>query len=153
MAKLLIATANTFTKNQTFRAKGEVVSADEVDWIKGEPGFIEAPSGVDGNAVVEVAAIAPTGPNPQNPQQIAPGVVQTTGGYVDQGAKLVGEVTAPAKVRIKDAGIDPNDDTQAKVTQALADAAEEEAEAAAKRSEADLKASRAERKKAAAAEG
>lgn len=119
MTKLLIATQDTFTKNATYKSRGEVVSSDEVDWKEGDPGFIAAPSGVDANAVVEVAAIAPTGPNPRNPQQIAPGTVQTAGGYVDQGAVLVGEVTAPMKVRITDAGLDKDDDTQAAVTEAL----------------------------------
>lgn len=122
MAKLLIATADAFTKAGRFVAAGQTASADEVDWEEGTPGFIEAPSGVDGNAVVEVAAIAPTGPNPTNPQQIAPDVVQTSAGYVQAGATLVGEVTQPEKQRIKVRGIDKDDDTQAKVTQALADA-------------------------------
>lgn len=122
MTKMLIATADAFSKNAVFIAKGQVVSADAVDWKDGDAGFIAAPDGVTSNAVVEVSAIAPTGPNPTNPQQIAPGVVQTAGGYVDQGATLVGEVTAPVKVRITDRGIDAKDDTQAKVTEALADA-------------------------------
>ncbi len=127
MTKLLIATQDAFSKNATFIPKGLVVSADEVDWKEGDAGFIAAPSGVTGNAVVEVSAIAPTGPNPRNPQQIAPGTVQTVGGYVQDGALMVGEVTLPEKQRIKIVGIDKEDDTQAKVTEALADAAADDA--------------------------
>lgn len=121
MTKLLIATADSFTKDAVFVAKGQVIPASAVDWKEGDTGFIAAPSGIDAGAVVEVAAIAPTGPNPKNPQQIAPGTVQTTSGYSDGGATLVGEVTDPVKVRITDAGIDRDGDTQAKVAQALAD--------------------------------
>lgn len=132
MTKMLIATADAFDKNANYVPKGKVISADSVDWKDGDPGFIAAPSGVDNSAVVEIAAIAPTGPNPKNPQQISNTTVQDASGYVDQGAQLVGEVTAPAKVRIVDAGIDKDDDTQAKVTQALADAAEDEPKRAAK---------------------
>lgn len=127
MTKMLIATADAFGKDANFIAKGQVVSADAVDWKDGDPGFIAAPSGINANAVVEVSAIAPTGPNPKNPQQIAPGTVQTVGGYVENGATLVGEVTAPVKVRITDAGIDKDDDTQAKITEAVAEAAAKDA--------------------------
>ena len=127
MTQMLIATGDAFTKDAVYIARGQVVSADTVDWKDGDAGFIEAPAGVTANAVVEVSAIAPTGPNPKNPQQIAPGTVQVAGGYSDQGATLVGEVTDPVKVRITDAGIDRKDDTQAKVTEALADAAEKPA--------------------------
>ncbi len=129
MTKMLIATADAFDKNANFVAKGEVIGADQVDWKEGGPGFIAAPSGINANAVVEVSAIAPTGPNPKNPQQIAPGTVQTTGGYVQDGARLVGEVTAPVKVRITDAGIDPDDDTQAKITEAVTKASAKDAAA------------------------
>ncbi len=127
MTKLLIATQDAFSKSATFIPKGSVVSADTVDWKDGDAGFIVAPDGVTGNAVVEVSAIAPTGPNPQNPQQIAPGTIQTAGGYVQDGAKMVGEVTLPEKQRITIVGIDKEDDTQAKVTEAVAKAAEDDA--------------------------
>ena len=122
MTKMLIATQDAFSKNATYIARGQVISASEVDWKDGEPGFIAAPSGVTGNAVVEVSAIAPTGPNPRNPQQIAPGTVQTAAGYVQDGAVMVGEVTVPEKQRITIVGIDKEDDTQAKVQEALAKA-------------------------------
>lgn len=130
MAKLLLATADAFTKAAKFVGRGEVVSADEVDWKDGDAGFVPAPSGVDGNPVVEVSAIAPTGPNPRNPQQVAPGTIQTPAGWVDQGATLVGEVTVREKERF--AEIDVDDDTQAKIAEALAKADEDEPKRAAK---------------------
>lgn len=125
MAKTLIALApGAYTKAGRYVAAGQVASSDEVDFKgKDDTAFIEAPDGVDGNAVVEISAIAPTGPNPVNPQQIAPDVVQTATGYEQAGATLVGEVTQPEKQRIKVRGIDPKDDTQAKVTEALDEAA------------------------------
>lgn len=50
--------------------------------------------------VIEMAAIAPTGPNPKNPQQIPPDASQGPGGgYQQPGAVLVGEVTIPEKER------------------------------------------------------
>lgn len=123
MAELLIAKVDTFTKGGRIVSRGQTVLASEVDYDpETSTNLIPAPSGVDGQAVVEVSAIAPTGPNPQNPQQIAPDVVQTSGGYEQAGAKLVGEVTQPQEQRIEIVGIDKEDDTQAKVTAALADA-------------------------------
>lgn len=118
---LLIATQDTFTKAGRFISRGQPVSSDEVDYDENSSNLIEAPAGIDHLAVVQVSAIAPTGPNPTAPQQIAPDVVQTTDGYVQAGARLVGEVTLPQEQRIEIVGIDPEDDTQAKVTQALAD--------------------------------
>lgn len=121
MTEVLIAKADTFTKAGRYVYRGQTLSADEVDFDaeKSKAHLIEAPEGVDGTAVVQVSAIAPTGPNPQNPQQLAPDAVQTPDGYAQAGAKLVGEVTLPEKQRITVVGIDPEDDTQAKVTEAL----------------------------------
>ncbi len=124
MSDHLIARIDTFTKTGRYLTRGQAISRDAVMDDDGEVGdnYIEAPSGFNENAVVEVSAIAPTGPNPQNPQQIAPDTVQTEAGYVQNGARLVGEVTLPEKQRIEIVGIDKDDDTQAKVTQALEDA-------------------------------
>jgi len=118
---LLIATQDTFTKAGRFVSRGQTVSSEEVDYNEDSANLIEAPTGIDRMAVVEVSAIAPTGPNPKNPQQIAPDVVQTVEGYVQSGAVLVGEVTLPEKQRIEIVGIDKDDDTQAKVQEALDD--------------------------------
>ncbi len=121
MTKLLIARIDAFTKAGKYVSRGEVINVDEVDYDASDAGsaFIEAPAGVSGNAVVEVSAIAPSGPNPQNPQQIPNGTVQTPGGYVQDGARLIGEVTVPEKQRIEVVGIDKDDETQAKVSEAL----------------------------------
>lgn len=51
-------------------------------------------------AVVQNAAIAPTGPNPTAPQQIGPDTIQTVAGYAKPGAVVVGEVTQVEKERM-----------------------------------------------------
>ena len=51
--------------------------------------------------VVEIAPVAPTGPNPTAPQQIPPDGFQTAGGgYAQPGKVLVAEVTRPAEERM-----------------------------------------------------
>lgn len=124
MADKYIARTDTFTKAGRYVSRGQLVSADEIDFEEGksEEHLLETPAGINEMAVVEVSAIAPTGPNPKNPQQIAPDVVQVGDGYFQAGARLVGEVTVPEKQRIEVVGIDHEDDTQAKVTQALDEA-------------------------------
>lgn len=122
MSKTLIATQDTFTKEGVLVRRGMVVDASTVDYDKEKSTNLAEVSGEAPQAVVEVSAIAPTGPNPTAPQQIAPGTVQTTDGYVsDVGARLVGEVTVPEKQRI----IVTDDNAEAKLTERLekADAA------------------------------
>ena len=82
------------------------------------------PSELPPTAMVQIAAIAPTGPNPQAPQQLPPGAVQGPGGgYFTPGKQLVGEVTRTAEDRIDNAGLaDP--DLETEVTEALAAIAE-----------------------------
>lgn len=72
-------------------------------------------------AMVEIAAIGPTGPNPKMPQQLPPDARQGPGGsYVTPGKVLVGEVTNPQEERIEDAGLrDP--DAEKEVTDKLTD--------------------------------
>ncbi len=117
--ELLIARIDAFTKNGRYVQRGQTVSSEEVDYSKGDENsaFIEAPSGVDTNAVVEMSAIAPSGPNPKMPQQIPNGTVQTAEGYVQSGATLIGEVTIPEQERR--VMIVEDDDTQALVADAL----------------------------------
>ena len=150
MSKLLIARTDAFTKAGRYVTKGEIISADEVDYDANDDkaAFIAAPSGVNENAVVEISAIAPTGPNPQNPQQIPNGTVQGPGGYMQGGARLVGEVTVPEKQRIEVVGIDKEDDTQSRIAEALEDANKADAEAAVKAAKADTAAARKEKAKA-----
>ena len=114
----LIARIPTFTKQGRYVERGQLLDDTEVDDTE-SGNVIEAPSDINENAVVQISAIAPAGPNPQNPQQLPIGAHQTPGGYVQDGATLVGEVTKPAKERIEIVGSDPEDDTQAKITEAL----------------------------------
>lgn len=116
-----IARIPTFTENGRYVERGGLIDEDELgDTESGN--VIEAPEGINDAAVVEISAIAPSGPNPQNPQQLPVGARQVPGGYEQDGVKLVGEVTVPEKQRIEVVGIDKEDDTQAKVTEALATA-------------------------------
>lgn len=123
MSKLLIARIDTFTPSGRFVSRGQAVPEAEAKAADGKisDNYIEAPEGVEG-AVVEVSAIAPTGPNPKVPQQIAHDAVQTQDGYEQTGAKLVGEVTLPEKQRIEIVGIDKESTAQADVVEALAEA-------------------------------
>lgn len=130
MTKTLLATMDTFTKNGRFVPKGMPLSEDEVDYNGDESrNLTEAPKALQGQQpVLEVSAIAPTGPNPTAPQQIAPDVYQTVAGYEQGGVRLVGEVTQPEKQRIKVVGIDDTKaaEAQGEVGQQLEEAAEEQ---------------------------
>jgi hypothetical protein len=121
MADMLIAKRDTFTKAGRYVYRGQPISADELD-EEGRDEITVKAGDINDQAVVQISAIAPTGPNPQNPQQLPNDAHQVPGGYAMMGAKLVGEVTAPEKQRIEVVGIDPEDDTQAKVAEALAKA-------------------------------
>ena len=135
MAKVLLTTQDTFTKAGRFVPKGSPVSSDEVDFDTENSGnLIEAPQSLQGTQpIVEISAIAPTGPNPVNPQQIAPDVYQTATGYEQAGVRLVGEGTKPEKQRITIVGIDNEKalNAQADVNEALEEASEEAAQNAA----------------------
>lgn len=148
MAQLLIARIDAFTKQGKYVQRGQVISAEEVDYDADDANsaFTKAPSGVTGDAVVEISAIAPTGPNPQNPQQIPNGTIQGPGGYIQDGARLVGEVTVPEKQRIEVVGIDKEDDTQSRIADALADADKADADTAVKDAKASTAAAKAEAK-------
>lgn len=75
-------------------------------------------------AMVQIAAIAPTGPNPTMPQQKPADAVQGPGGgYFTPGKQLVAEVTHPQEIRIDRARLnDP--DLENEVTEALRAVAE-----------------------------
>jgi hypothetical protein len=74
--------------------------------------------------MVQIAAIAPTGPNPTVPQQLPPDAVQAPGGgYVVPGKQLVGEVTRRQEERIDQAGLG-NPEIEAEVSEALRKIAE-----------------------------
>jgi hypothetical protein len=126
-SKTLVATIDTFTKAGRYVPRGGVLSADEIDYKKGHSRNVTEVSGLGAQPVVEVSAIAPTGPNPQNPQQLSPTGAQSTEGYVDNGARLVGETTLPEKVRR--VHVVEDDATQSQISEALVDADAERAAA------------------------
>lgn len=92
-----LVTKPSFDDSGTYRAPGSI-GAFKLENAKGNH-----QKNVDGfePAVVEVAAVAPTGPNPKQPQQIPHDAVQTPGGgYEQPGRVLVAEVTADAEERL-----------------------------------------------------
>lgn len=116
MKKTLLATQDTFTKTGRFVRRGQQVNPDEVDFDKETSTNLAEVSGELDTPIVEVSAIAPTGPNPVQPQQIGPGTVQLDDGYVNaNGARLVGEVTMPADKRI----VEIDDGAEAELTEKL----------------------------------
>lgn len=114
----LIAKIDTFTKAGRYVPRGAPLDSDEIDYSEDSTNVIEAPAGLEDAGAIEMSAIAPSGPNPQNPQQIAPGTVQTEAGYVDRGQRVVGEVTKPAEQRLVEI-VDSEDTTQGDVQEAL----------------------------------
>lgn len=85
--------------NDTLAHPGQIVYVDEKNLNGDEKNLADA-EGFPAPATVEIAAIAPTGPNPTMPQQLPPDALQTAAGtYVQPGAELVAEITAPGEVR------------------------------------------------------
>lgn len=85
-----VTTDLTFGQNGVLVPPGTVIN---IDVTKGDFNDSNTPNLADvGSAVVNVpvavAPIAPTGPNPTMPQQVGPGVFQTTAGYVAPGGAL-----------------------------------------------------------------
>jgi hypothetical protein len=119
-----------FDANGALHPVGSIVTGDYE--VKDSDRHLEKYDGATVLPVVQVAPVAPTGPNPTAPQQIAPDARQTIAGYEQPGAKLVGEVTAPEEERIANALLDDDDavGVQGEIVQALADAGKNQAEAA-----------------------
>lgn len=97
-----LVTFDSFDDTMTLRKKGELgyFKPENLKNSAGEENRHLAD--VDGfeTAVVQIAPIAPTGPNPTAPQQIPPDARQGPGGgYVMPGKVLVGEVTLPGEDR------------------------------------------------------
>src|SRR6476469_1999552 len=111
-----LVTADSFYAHGVLVKAGHIATFD-TETLNGDEKHIKD---VDGfvPARIEMAAIAPTGPNPQNPQQIPPDAVQTAEGYVTPGKVLVGEVTNPQEMRLEALR---DDSTEAKVDATLAD--------------------------------
>lgn len=99
----MIATKKVFDQAGVLRNIGEPVVFDEkvaktakAKREKRDRGFAKA--NAIHQEVVEVAAIAPAGPNPSAPQQLPAGSAQTLAGYVGpEGEKLTGETAKTGK--------------------------------------------------------
>lgn len=108
-------TEDSFDANGTFVPAGQYGSFD-VERLNGKEKHLVDPNQVPPTAVVEIAPIGPTGPNPTHPQQIPADAVQTPGGgYAIAGKTLVAEVTRSADIRL--AQIEKSD--EAAVSEAL----------------------------------
>lgn len=120
---LVIKDAGVFDATGSLRPLGSIATLDS-DKVGDNPKHVAE---IDGNAPVpvnvQIAAVAPSGPNPVNPQQIPPDAQQTIRGYEQPGARLVGEVTNDAKIRIEAAELlDDGDDSQGQIVEQLAEA-------------------------------
>jgi len=91
MARVQKITTNPSFIDGRWVAKGFPVWVD-TDKLSGrERNFADVGTLAGSPAVVEMAAVAPTGPNPKQPQQVPPDAKQTVEGHVIPGAVLVGE--------------------------------------------------------------
>jgi hypothetical protein len=103
-----------------YHPRGSVVSIDDADVKDGQRNLIAIEGEIADPPAVQVAPVAPTGPNPTAPQQIPPDATQTIRGYEQPGARLVGEVTVPEKDRIEAAQLlDDGDTTQQELVEKL----------------------------------
>lgn len=122
----MLAVEDSFDANGVFVPAGQLGSFDPAR-LNGKEPLIDAAE-TPAVAVVQVAPITVTGPNPVAPQQIPPGVHQTAGGaYVGTGTQLVGEVTLPAEVRLEQIMATDNtaeEDLQKKLAAAQAELAQ-----------------------------
>jgi hypothetical protein len=111
-----LVTQDSFDAYGVFIPAGHIGTFDE-ERINGDEKHLKDPGGFE-PAIVQIAAIGPTGPNPTAPQQIPPDAVQTAGGgYATPGKVLVGEVTQSADIRLT--AIEASD--EAKTTKALSE--------------------------------
>lgn len=119
---LVIKEAGVFDASGSLRPLGSIAMLDSDKVKEGARHVVKADKNLT-PVNVQMAAIAPSGPNPVNPQQIPPDALQTIRGYEQPGAKLVGEVTTPEAVRLEAAGLlDDDDDSQGQIVEAVADA-------------------------------
>jgi len=119
-----VALVNSFDATGKYVPEGHIGTFDE-DKITEKDKQLVDPGELPGTAIVQIAAIAPTGPNPQQPQQLPPDAVQGPGGgYMIPGKQLVGEVTRTQEERIDQAGLGDKD-LEAEVSEALRKIAEE----------------------------
>jgi hypothetical protein len=122
----MVELVQKLTTIDAFDARGVLVPAGHVgafdpDKITDKDTHLHDIGDMPPSVPVEIAAIAPTGPNPTQPQQLPADAVQGPGGtYVLPGKTLVGEVTNPAGQRIDDAGL-RDADAENEVSARLAD--------------------------------
>ncbi len=93
-----LVTEDSFV-NGVFVPAGQIASYNEAD-LSGKEAHIHDPSGLP-PAVIEMAPIGPTGPNPTAPQQISHDTVQGPGGaYLRPGGVVVAQTTLPQELRL-----------------------------------------------------
>ena len=113
-----------FVTEASFDANGVLIPAGHVgtfdaERLNGKEEHLLDADEMPPTAVVEIAPIAPTGPNPTTPQQLPANAVQGPGGeYVTPGKRLVSEVTRPAEERIDQRGLG-SENNEAEVDEAL----------------------------------
>jgi hypothetical protein len=92
-----LVTEDSFDATGKFVRAGHVGAFDEGK-LNGEERHLADISG--DVAVVQIAPLGPTGPNPTTPQQVPPDAIQDgTGQYAQPGKRLVAEVTRPEEER------------------------------------------------------
>lgn len=118
--RTVLAKMDSFVDGRLVPAGFTVPISDDVEISTGKDGnFEEIEGDLPTPDRIQISAIAPTGPNPTAPQQIAPDMVQSIEGYVKPGAIVVGEVTKPAEQRIEIVGLDDNQGTEEQAAEAL----------------------------------
>jgi len=96
MARVQKITTNATFIDGRYVPKGFPVMVETAKLSGKERNFAD-PGDQPVGGVVEMSAVAPTGPNPKSPQQVPHDAVQTVEGHViPGGARLVGETAAPA---------------------------------------------------------
>jgi hypothetical protein len=109
----------TFVRG-AYHPRGSVVSIDDSLVKEGQRNLIAIEGDIADPPAIQIAPVAPTGPNPTAPQQIPPDATQTIRGYEQPGARLVGEVTLPAEERLEAAQLlDDGDTTQQELVEKL----------------------------------
>lgn len=128
MAKKLVAklvTEASFDATGKYVPEGQIGSFDPELLSGKEPHLHDVPS--QPMPVVEMSAIAPTGPNPVIPQQIPPDAVQMPGGgYGRPGVILTGERTLPEEQR-REGLVEEGDTAEGDYAEKLREAQEETA--------------------------
>lgn len=119
-----MARVQKITTNQTyidgrFVPKGFPVMVETDDLSGNERNFADAKD-IGGPDIVQMAAVAPTGPNPTMPQQVPPDAIQTIEGHVVPGAILTGETTSTEQQKIAEQLLDDSGSSQAAVAEAVA---------------------------------